>query len=250
MDSEKNGGPGTFPSTMPPQIRDAADPATAVYAPALNQLVMRYRSALLQHVKLRLLKWNSPLDRAEDVLHDFFEQKLVLERRVVTEWNSDKGKFRNFILTYLDRFTASWLRKQAAAKRSPEEGFAELDEVDRGPGIMSICESDLEWVRIVLFAAMKRVQEECGRTGDVACWGIFESRVVSPILEGTRPPSYEDLVSRFGLKSPYAVSDALKKARKRFELEVRAGIGEYCSSQEEVANELKAFREILGGAQG
>jgi len=248
MVSDKHSHNGALPSTRLPVIRDAGDPRTSVFLPALNILVGLYRPALLAHVRSRLFARNAAVDWAEDVLHDFFEQKLVNDRRVIRDYDKSKGKFRTFVLTALDRFTVSWLRRRAAGIRQPKGGFAELDDNNQLPAVPPVHEGDEEWARIVISEALKRVQAECEHAGQAAFWGIFESRFVNPILEGTKPPNYESLVRRFGFESPSQASNALLTAKRRFKRAVEAVIKDYALGRQETGDELADLRAILAAA--
>ena len=78
-------------------------------------------------------------------------------------------------------------------------------------------------------------------------WGVFESRLVGPILKGTEPIGYQELVERFGLGSPAQASNVLITAKRIFARTLRSVVAEYCRDNREMESELEELREILAG---
>src|SRR5690606_37022898 len=81
---------------------------------ALVQLIERYlpaiRSYLVHRKRLRV-------EDADDLLQGFLMSK-VLEQDLLPRAEQDKGRFRTFLLTSLDRYIISEHRRQTAQKRS------------------------------------------------------------------------------------------------------------------------------------
>ena len=61
-------------------------------------------------------------EAAKDLTQGFF-QEVVLGRDLVQKAESQKGRFRTFLLTALDHYVTSVYRADAAKKRRPEEGL-------------------------------------------------------------------------------------------------------------------------------
>src|SRR6185295_7108431 len=70
---------------------------------ALVQLLTRYMPALKAHLVRRR---GIELARADDLLQEFLLTK-VLHGELIAEARRDKGRFRTFLLTVLDRFVIS-----------------------------------------------------------------------------------------------------------------------------------------------
>jgi hypothetical protein len=75
-----------------------------------------------------------------------------------------------------------------------------------------------------------RMQAECQAKGRLDRWGVFKARLLDPILDGTRAPSYEELIARLGFRSPAEASNALITARRQFDRLLREIVAEYAGS--------------------
>jgi hypothetical protein len=81
-------------------------------------------------------------------------------------------------------------------------------------------------------------------------WGVFESRLLAPILHRAEPADYEELVGRFGLASAAQASNVLITAKRMFARIIRAVVGEYALGDEEIETEIRELHTVLGRASG
>jgi RNA polymerase sigma-70 factor (ECF subfamily) len=210
---------------------------------ALEQLLTRYLPALQAHL---VHTKGLSSENAEDLLQDFVAGK-ILERDLIARADRHLGKFRTFLLTALDRFLINRLRDVGAKKRAAGEGAERLGEraarlsVNGGPSDAF----DVTWARRVLAEVLQRMRTHCETTGRTDIWGVFECRVLGPILDGTEPPDYRELVQRFGLQSPSQASNVLATAKRMYGRTLRAVVGEYTRSDGEIDEEIRELREIL-----
>ena len=150
-------------------------------------------------------------DAADDLLQEFVASK-ILEKDLIAHARRDAGKFRTFMLTALDRFALNRLRDEHAKKRSPEHGrvVAMGEHVERLPSEEQPTEAfHAAWAHRVISEALGRMRVQCERSGRADLWAVFECRVVGPLLEGTEPVDYGELVRRFGFRSPSQASNVL-----------------------------------------
>lgn len=210
---------------------------------ALGQLLTRYVPALRAH--LIQGKGLAP-DRADDLVQDFVTAK-ILERDLIARADQQRGKFRTFLLTALDRFLLNRIRDQGAKKRSASAAAEPMGERDgRLAGGCGPAEAfDVAWARSVLSEALRRMQTHCRASGRGHVWAVFDCRVLGPILQGTEPPDYRELVRRFGFQSPSQASNVLATAKRTFARTLRSVVGEYTGSEEEIEEELGQLRQIL-----
>jgi RNA polymerase sigma-70 factor (ECF subfamily) len=236
-----------FPPTNWSAVHRAAHPSQIWGEQALAALLVRYRPALKAH--LMFARRLTP-EYAEDLLHDFIADK-VLRQRLLAESDPERGRFRTYLLTALDRYAVSVHRREAAQKRAPGGGFVELEEFDlpaNDNGRSSA--GDVEWARQVVAEALRRTQAECEATGRANFWAMFEARVVGPLLRDENAPPYEELVSRIGFQSPLQASNALTTAKRMFARMLEEVVGEYADSEASVGSELQQLRAILSEAGG
>ena len=186
-------------------------------------------------------------DQVDDVLQGFIAGK-VLESDLIGRADRDKGKFRSFLLTALDRYVVSRQRHAQAAKRGAkrtEEFDSGIEAAGAGGGASSTADAfDVAWARQVLRETLARVRRQCETDGRPDVWGVFESRVLQPALTGSAPPTYEQIVERYGYRSPTQMWNAVRTGKHIYARVLRAVIAEYSGGGEEVETELRDLREI------
>ncbi len=241
---------GAFPPTRWTLVDLAADRSAAEAVKALGELLERYLPALKAHLMYgRRLK----PDRADDLIHSFIAEK-ILEGELLGRADRDRGKFRTFLLTALDRYTISQFRKEQAARRSPGEGaMMALDEVadwvEDDAATPRTSAYDLAWIREIIHETLRRVERECTGSGRESYWRIFEARVANPILHGAAPEPYDRIVGRLGFPTPMQASNALITVKRMFERQFRAVIREYVGDEKEVEEEIRELNAILAGVR-
>ena len=183
---------------------------------------------------------------AEDEVQDFIEAKgflLDLLRRA----DRKRGKFRTFLMQSLDNHVRDAFRRSNRQKRKGEMVPLEeaLAQEETQPTAEAVDPADVIWAQTDLAEAAKRMKEECDRKGRADIWGVFERRRWKPALEGCAPASYTELVRDFGLQSPIKAANVLVTGERMFRRQLRAVVGEYCDTSEEIEEELKELRAIL-----
>jgi RNA polymerase sigma-70 factor (ECF subfamily) len=235
--------PERFPLTNWSEVRRAGQPAADLDQQALSALLARYRPALQTHLERKGL----PTHEAEDLLHNFLADKL-LRGALLAGVSAQKGRFRTYLLTALDRYRISAHRRDTAGKRAPAEGFVVLDELEQlppDPAARPADAGDVEWARATVAVALERVRADCMATGRAAFWTVFERRLLGPLLRGEPPPPYAELVAGLGLQSPTQATNALLTTKRMFTRHLRAVVAEYAASEEAVAVEIAELRAIL-----
>ena len=211
----------------------------------LGRLLARYLPALRAHL---VLEMKLPLDRANDLLQGFVAEK-ILENDLIARADREKGKFRTFLLRALRNHVVSVARRENAKKRSPGS-LASLDgdESTLQPGTVQDPSAafDVAWAREVLVGAVALLKTECERSKRPDLWGVFESRLLRPVLDGEDPEPYDRLVERFGFASPAQASNALITAKRMFGRVLASVVGEY--ARDDIEAEIADLRKILSGA--
>lgn len=239
--------PKRFPTTRWSLVAQAGLEDPENRREALDHLLSRYWPALHAHLvgDKRL-----PSEEAEDVLQEFIVGK-ILEKELIGQARQDLGKFRTFLLAALDRFVIDQFRRRNAKKHSPDGGAAMVldlgDHAGRLPASPAPCDAfDTAWARGVLAETIDRMREECEASERLDLWGVFECRILGPILEGAEPVDYDVLVKRFHLQSPSQASNVLMTAKRMFSRVLRGVVAEYSQDSENIEAEIRDLREILG----
>jgi hypothetical protein len=89
------------------------------------------------------------------------------------------------------------------------------------------------------------MRSECQRDGRSDVWGIFEQRLLRPILYGQPLVTYEVLVQQYQLRSPAQASNLLITAKRHFQRVLTEVIGEYVSTDEELQSDVAELFQIV-----
>jgi DNA-directed RNA polymerase specialized sigma24 family protein len=233
----------SFPATQWTMVEQAGG-AGEGRQQALTLLLEQYLPPLRVHlIAGRGLK----REAAEDLLQDFVLNK-VLERNLIQQANRDRGKFRTFLLTCLDRYAINHRRDARRARRSPaEQAHLHIDEQIDPPAVASSATRAFEvaWARQVILRALRQMQDECQRSGRTDLWALFNGRVVAPAFDGVDPWSYDQIVRECGFVSPVQASNALVTAKRAFVRHLRAVVGEYAADEQEIEEEIRDLKMVL-----
>jgi hypothetical protein len=207
----------------------------------LNHLILTYRVPL----KVYLLSTFPALtNQADEFLQDFAQDKILREGWL-GHANRTRGRFRNFLKTSLRNFVMDRLRRGANPPVS-------LDELDFEPPAKAPSDDlfDLNWVRAIVSETLVRMEKDCrtagkDQPGRAQIWELFQLRVVQPEIEGAEPVGYEDLVSRFGLVSPFEAHNMLATAKRIFTRHLNGVIAEYEGGGQAARFELDEIKRSL-----
>ncbi len=241
------GSQRVFPTTMWTEIGRAGGPDEPMALQALESVLCKYYQSLQNHL---VRKFNVNEDLATEWVQSFVWKKVLLDK-LISSAAKERGKFRTFLLNALDNFVVSELRRENAQCRKPAGGFESFEESDP-ERLTSLAQQpqssfDQEWARTVLARTLEQMQNECEAKGQTARFEVFKARVLEPILDGTVPVGYEELVNRLGFRSPSEASNALITAKRMFERVLREVIGEYASDDSEIDAEVIELQAILAG---
>jgi len=236
-----------FPLTRWSLVDRAASVSQEAGFRALDELVNGYLPALTAHlVTMRKLS----RDRAEEIVQGFVCGK-ILQGDLIARADPQRGKFRTFLLTSLERYLTSVIRRETAQKRSPGPGMIEdIDDHARtlaAPGGETHAAFDKAWARQVLSRAITRFRGECASEEKSLYGQVFECRILAPILEGAEPVPYAELMRRFGFRSPSHASNTLVTAKRMFARALKDVVLEYVDDEAEAEAEIEELHAILGG---
>jgi hypothetical protein len=184
--------------------------------------------------------------QAEVLLQDFAEDK-ILQEGWLRKADQNRGRFRDFLKTSLRNFVLDRLNL-AEAKNPP----LSLDELEQElPEAQADSEAfDLEWARTVLGETLRRMEADCRRAGEDQprrgyIWDMFRIRLLEPVFHGADQVPYDQLIERFGLKSPMDASNMLLSGKRIFKAHLDRVIREYAGQDAAAALEIQALEEFL-----
>jgi hypothetical protein len=185
-------------------------------------------------------------DQADIVLQEFAEDKILKEgwlRRA----DPNRGRFRDFLKTSLRHFVLDRLNR-AEARHAP----VSLDELDTelaGPAGPSE-EFDLTWIRAVLAETLRRMETDCrdpaaDQPRRSYIWEMVRIRLIDPVLNDAPQTPYEQLIERFGIKSPTDASNLLLSGKRIFKAHLAKVIKEYAEQDAATAVEIQELENFV-----
>ena len=235
-----------YPPTNWSLVDRAASGPPEAAGKALEELLGKYRPALLAH--LRFAKRLQP-ELAEDLLQGFIQDKILVGD-LLGHADRNRGKFRTFLLTSLNRYIISEGRKRDTRSRSPGRGAlvaldAVADQLEETGRPDAAALFDLTWIDAVLQKALLQLQEDCRASDKQHYWDLFEDRIVNPSLHGVPPSPYDALAARLAFDSPVQASNALITVKRMFRRCLRSVIWEYAGTPKAVDEEIADWHAIL-----
>jgi hypothetical protein len=228
-----------FPRTDWAELGKAAEADEA----RLDRLIRAYWAPLRIFL---IATFPSLKDQADLLLQDFAEDK-ILKKGWLQRADHTRGKFRDFLKTSLRNFVLDRLSR-AEVRRPP----LSLDEMTREPAAAEgpSDEFDLTWVRAVLARTLREMEADCKnpaadqpRRGQI--WDMFRLRLLEPVFNDTAPAPYEELIGRFGLRSPTDASNMLLTAKRIFKAHLGRVIRDYAEQDAATAAEIQDLEEFI-----
>ena len=212
----------------------------------IDDLIKNYWKPVYCYLR-RKGKENEP---AKDITQGFFCE-VVLGRNLIQRADKNKGRFRTFLLTALDRYVTDIYHKEHAKKRSPQKSLVSLDANELSKLI--IAHSDLEpdqafnyiWAYELLTDALKAIENHYIDAGKKVYWHAFNDRIVKPIMDGTESPSISDICTRYGIDNEARASDMIYRVKLEFRQALRDCLRKYVESESEIEEEFNSIFEIL-----
>ena len=236
----------SFPETRWTLVSLAGKSQTVRSLKALNELLTQYLPALKTHLT-RHLKL-SP-ERADDLLQSFVTEKILV-KDLLKRVHRGKGRFRSFLLKTFNNFLVSEIRKEKAQKRAPNAptnvSLSEYEdylavEPDTDAGLNTV------WAQQLIAQALDRMHAMCESRGRLDIWGVFEGRILEPILSNADPVPYENLADEFGFASPLKAANALTTAKRGFRQALSKVVADTVADDAQIDAEISSLMEILSG---
>jgi DNA-directed RNA polymerase specialized sigma24 family protein len=185
--------------------------------------------------------------QADELLQDFARDKFLRDGWL-KKADQSRGRFRDFLKTSLRNFVLD--RFDKADVKNPPVSLEELEqEIPESPA--SAEEFDLAWTRAVLAETLRRMEADCKKPGKdqprrSCIWEMFRIRLLEPLFHDATQMPYDQLVERFGLKSPLDASNTLLSAKRIFKGHLDEVIRDYAGRDAATAVEVQALKDFLG----
>jgi DNA-directed RNA polymerase specialized sigma24 family protein len=208
---------------------------------ALSAVLQSYSSVMALYLERSLRV--SAAD-AEDYVQGFITDK-ILERGLLAQAREKRGRFRALLLVSLRNYTLSKLRAENSQIRKPSARSAVDPETVAAPEAEDDNCFDSAWAQVLIARTLLNMKARCDEQNRPDIWGVFEGRVLNPVLEGKPPVSHKDLMASFHLSSETHASNLLVTAKRMFIRQLESHILEYETSQHGVSEEVADLKRIL-----
>lgn len=241
LDTTMGGSGGQFPVTSHSLVRDAGAADPVVRERALEVLVASYWKPVYKCLRIH---WRASNEDAKDLTQGFFAG--LLESETLGRFDPDRGKFRTYLRTCLDRYVANERKAENRLKRGGAVRHLPLD-FEGAEGELRHLEPSVEadvdalfhreWIRSLIERAVDELRARSEASGRRLEFDLFHRYDVEGVTEDPRP-TYAALAAEFGVEVT-KVTNALHATRGRFRdvvLDlVRAATGSETEYRAEVA---------------
>ena len=205
---------------------------------ALDELCQTYWFPLYAYVRRR----GYAKADAEDLVQAFFAR--LLEKNFFANADSEKGKFRAFLLASLKHFLANEWDKSQAQKRGGGAAHLSLDwqTADTKFQVAATNEPspdkafDREWALALLAKVIERLRKECEADGKIK---LFDQ--LKMCLTAGKADSAQVEVAKVLEMEEGAVRVAIHRLRKRYRVLLRDEIAQTLTDESQVDAEMQAL---------
>lgn len=240
-------GPQWFATTHWSVVWQAKQADASTGAAALEKLCRTYWPPLYSYIR----REGHNAAEAQDLTQEFFAR--LLSRDYLQQLHHQQGKFRSFLLAYLKNFLSEQRRKAGAQKRGGDYAFISLDTTTGEAGCFLEPVDELtpdqvferRWAQTVMQTALTRLRAEYSARGQTALFDRLQD--YQPHDPGGQ--SYAQLGGEFGMTEA-AVKSAVQRMRQRHRELLREEVAHTVTRPEEIEEELRHFRALLGRDRG
>ncbi|QEG01298.1 hypothetical protein Mal15_53740 [Stieleria maiorica] len=233
-----------FPTTQWTLVQDACEDVSKDQRQALNEVLSQYWPAIRAHLVIR--KGVDPND-ADDLVQSFVTDR-VLNSDLLLAADKDRGKFRSLIVKALENYLANELRRRNAKKRQAERAVSLADDVLADLNTTAQTPEKLSqtaWAQETLATVLQQMKDECQASGRDCLWQVFQGRILGPILEGTEPTPYEQIVRRGDFATNAQAQNALVTAKRMFCRTMRSLLQNRGAAEADIDAEIQDLEQCL-----
>jgi len=249
-DSAVDGDAARFRSMHSSVVLTAAQDQTRAGQAALAELYRSYWYPLYAHVRRR--GYNP--DDAQDLTQSFFLH--LLERRGLTQVDPLKGRFRSFLLAWLQNFLSTAQRRERTIKRGGLCTFISLDaEADESRYQLEPVDDsaltaeqmfDARWALTLLNRTITSVQVQYVARGKGKIFETLKGFLPSGSTEKLH--RYDEAAVALGV-SEAALTTLIHRLRRRYSVALRREVARTVSEPAAIDEEIRMLCEALVAAE-
>ena len=204
---------------------------------ALGEICSNYRRPVLSYLR----EHGYASADAEDLTQEFFAR--LVEQRWDLRADPERGRFRSFLLTALNRFLVNERVRQDTGKRGGRQHKVALDEVVLEAPASQTPEQafDRAWAMTVLDYAGRRLEQEAREAGRES---LFQA-LADFLVEAPDGSGYALVAGQLDMK-PNTVAQHVRRLRVRLRELIREELIQTVTDADGLELELAALRRIVG----
>lgn len=228
---------------------DAARAEREIAPRTSDEAAVRYWGSIYAYIRQ-----SGRRDEEARELTQGFIADVLLGRNLLGRLDENRGQFRTLLLSAVRNYLADVYRFNHAARRHPGEGRVIHNDDGSNDALPDRQNPAPEsafhraWISMLIRDAAKAMHAECTANKRDMQWGIFESRILRPMLEGAPPPSYESLMARWDLTALSQVSNTIVSMRRMFAAHLVRGVSATVDTSP--AGARGELRELLALLEG
>ena len=223
-----------FPTTRLSLVLAAADAANTQCGEALAALCRTYWQPLYAFVRRR----GYGHEEAQDLTQSFIAR--VLEKKVLGEFQRERGRFRSFLLASLKNFLANAQDAEHAQKRGGAAPQLPISQIELADDATPEKIFEKQWALALVNRVLSQLQEEFRREGKSDRYGPLRAGLMG---DETRVPYRE--IGRQLEMSEGAVKVAIHRLRRRFHEALREEISMTVTEEREISDEIRHLLAAL-----
>ncbi|MBL9175895.1 MAG: sigma-70 family RNA polymerase sigma factor [Verrucomicrobiales bacterium] len=235
---------GAFATTHWSLVLHAGQGDDTMAQQALETLCRAYWPAIYAYLR----RTGQPPEAAQDLTQEFFAR--VLEKGLIARADQQKGRFRSFLLTVLQRFLTDDHDRNSAQKRGGGRVPISLEDLTREEGRpfeptggrTPEQEFDRRWALAMVDNALARLQAEAERLGHQELFAALRGNLDGDAAHGT----LVEVARRFGLEEG-AVKMRLRRWRLRYGELIREEVAQTVPRVADLDTELRHLLAALSG---
>lgn len=189
-------------------------------------------------------------EQAKDLTQGFFHE-IVLNRHLLERADSEKGRFRSFLLHTLNQYLIDEHRKETAQKHIPKDKLVPWDITDQPALPEMVGQLDAEqsfnyvWKADLLERVLAEVKDRYIQRGMETHWYVFRDRLLEPSLEYRKASSFSQICQKYGITDETTASDMLKTVKRLFRSVLEKHVRQTVLTGEAVQEELREIFKFL-----
>ena len=227
-------------------VLDAGSSQSPTRAASLEGVVRRYWTPLYAFVRSN----GQSQEDSNDVVQGFVTD-VLLGRNLLASADPDRGRFRSLLFRSISNYMRDRHRKASSTKRRPKDGG--IHSLDDSEAHFEAISRDMaperafvtHWVATVLRGALTRSRKDLESRDRHADWTILEERIIRPMIDGSTPTSYQDLVDRLGLRDASQAANMLVVAKRSFAKAILEEVGDTVDDKDDVESEIRELLRLL-----